>query len=179
MPKFAATLASLLLIASSVGVNIARYPQVGQNITSSRTVDVPATPNSRPAANQPDLVETAGSSSLPASKPQDEPAKPPQAAAVTSAKKVASGSGHIIAHSDSKLKVAVNRPPLQLTIEILDVQPMVPLTSQPTLANAASPPARLDEVNRLPPVAKAPPVIDELQAMAGDAAEQYPATSTP
>ena len=36
MPKLAATLASLLLIASSIGVNIARYPQVG------RTLDPPS-----------------------------------------------------------------------------------------------------------------------------------------
>ena len=35
MPKLAATLASFLLIASSIGVNIARYPQVGRTMDAA------------------------------------------------------------------------------------------------------------------------------------------------
>ena len=35
MPRLAATLASILLIASSIGVNIVRYPQVGRSIEPS------------------------------------------------------------------------------------------------------------------------------------------------
>jgi hypothetical protein len=50
MPRFAAILASLLLIASSIGVNIARYPMVGamveglEDMQASRSVAAPPAP---------------------------------------------------------------------------------------------------------------------------------------
>ena len=49
VPKLAATLASLLLIASSIGVNIARYPQVGRIIDAGPPTATAAIANSEPA----------------------------------------------------------------------------------------------------------------------------------
>ena len=43
MPKFAATLASLLLIASSIGVNIARYFQVGRTVYAGQPTETAET----------------------------------------------------------------------------------------------------------------------------------------
>ena len=139
MPKLAATLASLLLIACSIGVNIARYPQVG------RALDPPcaatAEPaNLSPAASQTPPVETTDKADL-------TPVKPEVAAPVAEEAKPAAGERESRAVSAA----APSAPPAQtdLTVPIVDVRPMAPAGRQ---ANGGGSPAGDGEVRRLPAV---------------------------
>jgi len=173
LPKFAATLASLLLIASSIGVNIARYPQVGRTINAGQRTDVAEPIKSAPAAEESSRVETANQDSLAANKIEIEPAKSPQVAAVApleparveefSAPQPAAGNPH---------------SPSGSNVPILDVRPMVPVASL-RAAGESEPPGSSDEVRRLPPVEPSVFAVDESQAAGSGDPQPYLATSTP
>jgi hypothetical protein len=171
MPKFAATLASLLLIASSIGVNIARYPQVGRIVDAGQPTEVVDTARSTPPAQQSSCVETANVDPSPTRKSEIEPAKPPQAAAVAPAEPPRPSDP-----VDAKPVAPTPTPQPQPAATILDVRPMVPVAS---LQAATDPPTGNDEVRRLPPLEPAGSAIAELRAGQPDETESYTTTSTP
>jgi len=174
MPKFAATLASLLLIASSIGVNIARYPQVGRPVDTRQRTDSAESADSAPAAQQLSRVETSNPASLSASETEIQPAKSPQSAVVAPTE-----IARVEEHGDSR--PATSTPPSLPAppLPILDVRPMVPVTNLRATADAADSPTGYDEVRRLPPVERGIPAVADLQTAGTDAAAAYPATSTP
>jgi hypothetical protein len=173
VPKFAATLTSLLLIASSIGVNIARYPQVGQPVEAVERTGAAETANSAPAEQQPGLVETANPHCLPPREIAVDPAGSPQAAAV------AAGPTPVEGNLDLRRAAGIVGPQADRTVAILDVRPMVPVASLPTAGGVGEPPAGYHEVQRLPPVEPSAPTVADLQAAGPDAVGPYPATSTP
>ena len=173
MPKFAATLASLLLIASSIGVNIARYPQVGRSIEAEQRTDSAEPMNSAQAATQSSRVETANPESSPISESQNEPAKPPQIFAVPAkdtevAKSNTANPANSAAHAEPGPAVP-----------ILDMRPLVPVASLQAVSGRVEPPKVYDEVRRLPPVEPGVFPLAEIQATGPDEAQPYPTTSTP
>ena len=174
VPKFAATLASLLLIASSIGVNIARYPQVGRTIDAGQRTDAAETANSAPAAQQSDLMETPNSDSLPSRDAAIEPARLSQVSAVAPPE-----NARVEKPFDPKPVAGATRTQPPPALPILDVRPLVPVASLPTAAGAAGPPAGYDEVRRLPPVEPGTGAVAEHQAAGSDEARSYTATSTP
>ncbi len=179
MPKFAATLASLLLIASSIGVNIARYPQVGRTVDPPQPSDAtqstnPAAANRASAAQSSSLAERANPDSLPASDREFEAAKSPEAGAGDSL-----GNAQIQQPRDSRLGPGTAPARPQLAAAILDVRPMVPVASLPAARGPADLPAGNDEVRRLPPVQPNVSAIADPQAAGPDEARPYAATSTP
>ena len=174
VPKFAATLASLLLIASSIGVNIARYPQVGRTVDAGQRTDAPETTSPAPAAQQASPVETIHPDSLPARETEIEPAKSPQVAEVAPAEKP-----RVEEPLDPKPPAGAARPQPAPAATILDVRPMVPVAGLGTVAGTADPPAGYDDLQRLPPVEPTVSAVTELQALGPDEAQPYTATSTP
>lgn len=163
MPKFAATLASLLLIASSIGVNIARYPQVGRSVEPAEQVGAAETANSTPVSQQSDLVETANPDALPGRR-ATEPAQPSQAVPVAP-----------LASPPVEGAPRAQGP----AVAILDVRAMVPVAGLPAVGGTASPPTAFDEVRRLPPIELSASAASDLQETRPNLAEPYPATSTP
>ncbi len=174
LQKLAATLASLLLIASSIGVNIARYPQVGRTVDAGSPTDAAQPVNSAPVAQQASLVETAKPDSLPVGKPEIEPAKSPQAAAVAAPENM-----RVEGPCDSKPVAGNAGPQPEPTVAILEVRPMIPIASLPAVADGCDPPASDDELRRLPPAAPGVSPVTGLQAARPDEAQPYPVTSTP
>ena len=174
MPKFAATLASLLLIASSIGVNIARYPQVGRPVDASQRTDAAETANSSPLAQQSGPVETGNPGPLPAREMIIEPEKSPQVPAVSAAKNAQDEKPF-----SAKPATGTARPQPGPPVSILDVRPLVPVASLRATAGEANPPAHYDEVQRLPPLEQNGSAIAEPQAAGPDDTQSYTATSTP
>ncbi len=171
MPKIAATLASLLLIASSIGVNIARYPQVGRAVDAAQRSDATEMENSARKSQPSGLVEGARPDCLPANEPQVDPPRPPQAGAAGPAE-----IAGVQQPNDSKPAVGSQPQP---AATILDVRPMVPVASLQAVAGQAEPLVDHAEVRRLPPVEPGGAVVADLQAGGGDEAAPYPATVTP
>ncbi len=164
VPKFAATLASLLLIASSIGVNIARYPEVGRSVEPAVQTGAAETTNSTPPAQQSDLGERANPDSL--------PRREITALAPTENRPIGGAL-------DSKAAAGTPRPQLGPAVAILDVQPRVPVAGLPTAGGGAIPPSGDGEVRRLPPIEPSTSTAGDLQDAWIDAAEPYPATATP
>ena len=174
VPRLAATLASLLLIASSIGVNIARYPQVGQTADTGQPADAAQPAPPVPAAQPASLVERTNPDPLPARETKIEPAKSPVLPAVAPAKNT-----HVAApvdpHPAAKMAPAQPEP----VVTILNVRPLVPIASLPIATGGAEPLAGSDEVRRLPPVKPGVSAIPEIPAGGSDGARPYPATGTP
>ncbi len=173
MPKFAATLASLLLIASAIGINIARYPQVGRTVDTGQRTDSAEPTKSAPVAEEPSRVEMANPDSLTASNIKIEPAKPPQVVAVVPPK-----TARVEESVSPKPAADVARLKPEPVVSILDVRPMVPVARLRTTGEADPPPGS-DEVRRLPPVEPSGSAVPEIQATGSDNALPYIATSTP
>ena len=175
MPKVAATLASLLLIASSIGVNIARYPQVGRTVDAGQRPDAVETANSAPAQQQANVVEPASPNPQLTSKAEIEPAQPAQAAAVAVAENLRaeeSNTSQPIADS-AQLKSAGLVP-------ILGVRPMAPIVGTQPALDSPGMPEDVDAVRRLPPIDPNVPTAADYQAVETEkATTAYPATSTP
>jgi hypothetical protein len=174
VPKFSATLASLLLIASSIGVNIARYPQVGRTVDAGQRTDAAGTVTPAQTVQQPRIVETANLDSLPASETRIESARSSQVAAVAPTENPR-GEGSF--NPKPAVGTALSQP--LPAVPILDVRPMVPIANLPAAAAAADPLAAANQVQRLPPVEPTVSAAGEFQAARPDEAGQYPATSTP
>jgi hypothetical protein len=174
VPKFAATLASLLLIASSIGINIARYPQVGRTIDAEHRADVAQPSNSAPTAQQPSIVESPNPNSPQASEAEIGPAKSSQVAAVAPVE-----SPHFEEPLIPKPAASPIRSQPQPAVPILDARPMIPVARLRKLAGEADPPAGYDEVLRLPPVEPNVSPLAEPQSAGPDENGPYPATSTP
>ncbi len=174
MPKFAATLASLLLIASSIGVNIARYPQVGRTLNAGQRSDAAELANSATVAQHSGPVATVNPDSLPAHKTEIEPAKSLHVAAAARLEKAC-----VETPCDSELAPVANRPQPVPALPIVDVRPMVPVAGLPTATGEANPPAGRDEVRRLPPVEPSASAVADVSAAEPDEAQPYTATSTP
>ncbi len=162
VPKLAATLASLLLIASSIGVNIARYPQVGRIIDAGPPTATAAIANSEPARSPQIAVITPAENARVGGPFDPTPAAGPAEAAGAAPSTLGPGR-------ESRTETAVT---------ILDVRPMVPVAGVQS-AGASDPTAGPDEVRRLPPVEPSVPAVDDLQAAGPDETGQYPATATP
>ena len=174
VPNFAATLASLLLIASAIGINIARYPQVGRTVDAGQRTDAAETPNSTSTAQAADRPEAADPNLLPRNEVEIEPQKLRPAAPVVSAVHT-----HAEKHRNPKAKAG---PPCirpELAVAILDVQPIIPISSPQPASDATNSPAVYDEVRRLPPVEQSGSAIAEIQALRLDEAQPYTTTSTP
>ncbi len=175
MPKVAATLASLLLIASSIGVNIARYPQVGRSVDAGQRPDAIEPANSAPAQQQANVVEPATPNPLPTSKAEIEPAKPRQAAAVPVAE-------NLQAEESNTSQPIADTAQLKSTglVPILGVRPMAPIVGTQPAVDSLGMPVDIDAVRRLPPVDPSVPTAADYQPGEMDkAATAYPATSTP
>lgn len=175
VPKLAATLASLLLISSSIGVNIARYPQVGRMADPNERIDTTATakvsPDS-PPAQQASRDETASPDSSLARETQIEPARSPQVAAPAKNTKV---EARIDPHAESAT-AGLQRPP---AVPILGVQPMVPIASLRPAGTVADAPASYDDVRRLPPVDSSGLTVADSETAEFGETLPYPATVTP
>jgi hypothetical protein len=161
--KFAATLASLLLIASSIGVNIARYPKVGMAEVGMLDGQPPQT-NSAPTLNP-------VSPAQPESAPQvaREVASPVPAAAQPE------DSHGADLPSSSPNPTFASVPPRHSEVPILDVRPLVPVVR---MESAAGPSGGYEGLQRLPPVDPNAPAIAESTAGPAECAP-YPTTSTP
>ena len=172
MPKFAATLASLLLITSSIGVNIARYPKVGRTLEAEQRTDAAELANSMPSAPQSSQVETAHPDSLPARDIEVQPETSTQVTAVARAEIARTEE-----HDNTKPAAdAAHSMPVS-PLPILDVRPLVPVATMRAAAADITP--GYDEVRRLPPVESGvPPVADSLAAGSYES-QPYPTTSTP
>jgi hypothetical protein len=175
LPNFASTLASLLLIASSIGVNIARYPQVGRTIddapagtVTQAKAAVPAdAPPLTPASNG---LKAENPGALGASGIEPEPAKSLQFAAGGAA-----DSPQGTKRRDPDMAVVPVPSAPRTEVPILDVRPLIPVASP----EAASSGAELNSLRRLPPVVgNAWPSAPQLDAVPG-AREPYPETATP
>ena len=173
VPKYAATLASLLLIAGSIGVNIARYPQVGRTADARQPTDAAQPANAALAAPRLIPVETANPDPLPVRKTEIEPVRHPQGSEIARAENVP-----VEAPLDPKPATGSAHPRPVPAVTILDVRPMVPIASLPAVAGVATLPADSDEVRRLPPVEPGVSAITEIQT-GGHGAQSYTATSTP
>lgn len=174
VPRIAATLASLLLIVSSIGVNIARYPIVSQMVGG---LDHPSSPVAKadspgevaPAPQQPaKKAITAAKPAVPAEHRRSK--KMPQASVSPTAK------APIAAATVVDVSPAAAATPAPMG-RILDVGPLVPVVQ----AGQPAEPARIaqvdDEVRRLPAV---DPVVPATQPMAGEGPRQsYLMTATP
>lgn len=171
MPKFASTLASLLLIASSIGVNIARYPQVGRTVGSVPPADPAKSADSVPGANPADGIKAANPDSSSADPIACEPAKPSQA----------------IADARAGGAKAIDLPPVasqalsgaQAVVPIVDVRPMLPVARLQAATSTAISPAGYDEVQRLPAVDPSVSATRVVQSTGSDDAKLYPTTATP
>ncbi len=166
MPKLAATLASILLIASSIGVNIARYPQVGRTIDPARA-GAAETASALQAADETPRVEKAAAELLPAK----------LEAAATAARDTRQGTANGELAADRMVAVAP-RPVQQQSsgdIAIVDVRPMVSVQEAQS-ANSESP-ASQHRVERLPNIDSG----EQLSSDSGSINEElsYPATNTP
>ncbi|MGO9113481.1 MAG: hypothetical protein ACLP9L_29980 [Thermoguttaceae bacterium] len=174
MSKLAATLASLLLIASSVGVNIARYPQVGRTVDAEQRSDATGAANSAPLAPQSSFAEKANPDSLSASEAQVEPAKPPK---VDASAPVENAGAEPLCGSKQAAGTALSG--IGSAATILDVRPMVPVATLRAVGSLADPPVGYDEVRRLPPVEPSVSAVADPQTAGSDVAESYTATATP
>jgi hypothetical protein len=170
VPKFAATLASLLLIASSVGVNIARYPQVGrtadvESFSQETTVTQPVA--NQPHANQPMVDRAAVNGAQPQAEvlPENLPqvaatcprAQPDVATPVPQSPTIAAGTV------------------LQREVPILEVRPMVPVVRLQETGKSAD----FNGLRRLSPVDPHLSADAENATEGPGAREPYPATATP
>ena len=174
MPKFAATLASLLLIASSIGINIARYPQVGRTIDAGQRIDMAQAENSALNAQPSSRLETANPDSLLASKTDIQPENSPQIATAAPAE-----IARVKEPDYLKPPAVTGQSQPEPLLPILNVRPMVPATTLQETGASANPPVGPDEVRRLPPVDPGLSAVADLQATASDEVVQYPASSTP
>ena len=164
MPRLAATLASLLLIASSIGVNIARYPSVGRPLDppSAGTVEAaspPQTASTAPAAEKADIDQSPGKPNTPATRE----ARP----------NVANND----LPSDRMVAVAPLPPAAQTdgNVPIVDVRPMV--SGGDTQANVTETSMNRSRVQRLPAVDSGSQF--QLEADSAVDGKGYSTTSTP
>ena len=120
MSRIPLTLASLLLIASSIGVNIARYPQVGHTVDSGSRTDPAKVEEPFPATNPADSLETEKPS-------QGAVAARPENTKVQS--ETAARSVEDKAPSDRSPAAGQAISSLQSAVTILDVRPMIPVAT--------------------------------------------------
>jgi hypothetical protein len=164
VPKFAATLASLLLIASSIGVNIARYPQVGPTAANEPPINAIANGSNDPG--EAGLTQSTTAVDL-ASSPEAKNRSP------------LTKSGAELPERRPPVAVAnradVPPPPQGREVPILDVRPLVPVGRKQTTGS----PAEFSELHRLPAVDPAISACAENAATGIDANATYPATITP
>ncbi len=172
MPKLASTLASLLLIASSIGVNAVRYPQVGRAI-EPHTATAAESANSPPAAsgqlasqNPPVDTSEAGT---PAPTPQtirmDAEQLPPTAPEFQQSPVFAAAPAERAP------------PPANVTVPIVDVRPMVPVAD--LTANNGGSAMTVGAVSRLPPVEISGMAASDTDSARPSFASAYPTTATP
>jgi len=167
MPKIAATLASLLLIASSIGVNIARYPQVGRTLVpapaeAAGTVNPSPTGDSRSTADESPRVETANTT---------DPNPVKTATALPTAEEQQRLVKRALPVEPVSAKPAAPVP-METTVPIVDVRPVARTGHQ---ANGSDSPPEDGEVRRLPSVE----VTGFRNADSEVIAANYPTTATP
>jgi hypothetical protein len=158
VPRIAATLASLLLIVCSIGVNIARYPIVSQMVSGLDSPSTPVASAEPPAAAEP-APQPPVKLTPPMAKPAAEASPAPAANRPSPAAKK-SRTPPLSQPAKSAAKPARVPTAVTASIEnpmpvgrILDVRPLVPVVP----AAETGEPARLarvdqagDEVRRLP-----------------------------
>jgi len=173
LPKLVATLASLLLIASAIGTNIARYPQVGRTLETGPRTD--SAEPAKPAPEESSRVEIANPDSLAASKFEVEPAKPPQVVAVAPPK-TARVEETVVPKPAPAADADRLKP--ESVVSILDVRPIVPVAGLRATGETDPLPGS-EEMRRLPPVEPSGPAVAEIQTAGSHDALPYVATSTP
>ncbi len=166
MPKIAATMASLLLIASSIGVNIARYPQVGRTLVpapaeAAGTVNPSPAGDSRSTADESPRVETANTT---------DPQRVKTATVLPTAEEQRLVKQELPAVSVSAKPAAP--VPMEAKVPIIDVRPVARTGHQ---ANGSDCPPEDDEVRRLPTVE----VTGFSNADSEVTFANYPTTGTP
>jgi hypothetical protein len=176
VPRIAAALASLLLVASSIGVNIARYPTVGQTVGGAAPVALSASTAPTPVAQAVAPARPAATAKPTA--PPALPEKPAVAVVSSPPAKPVSAKPAAVATPPKKPATTVADSSVP-TGHILAVHPLVP--SNPFSARAeASPPATAAEmVVRLPPVDPAAPIDDAASTSNADPPSPYLVTDTP
>jgi hypothetical protein len=166
VPRLAATLASLLLIASSIGVNIARYPRVGRTMDATAAGAAETASPSQTASEAP-RVEKPEANQLPL---RPEVAAP---AVRETLPDVASGDPH----SDRMVALAPQPVAAQkdTSVPIVDVRPMVSVGDAPTIGMES--PVNPSRFQRLPPVESSGQV--SFDGGVTDDGASYPTTATP
>jgi hypothetical protein len=170
VPKLAATLASLLLIASSIGVNIARYPQVGRTadvepLSQETAVTQPVA--KQPAASQPSVDREAVNGGQPRATVL--PENLPQVAAASP-----KAEPDVETPAAQSPAIAAGIVP-QREVPILEVRPMVPVVRLQETGTSAD----FYGLLRLPPVDPHLFAGAESAPEVPDASGHYPATATP
>ena len=154
MPKSAATIFGLVLVAVSIGFNIWRYPIVWRMTTSTASpatktaATPPATPRPAPAAVEPARSSVATSAVQPIELPPPKPesATPP----LTLARSETPTPIPSVAKSPTAdaMATAEQRPPAPDNLE----KPLVPIPRITTTARPVGSPEAAKDVLRLPPV---------------------------
>jgi hypothetical protein len=164
VPKLAATLASLLLIASSIGVNIARYPQVGRladpgTAAAAEPENSPPPAIGRPASQTPPAGAESGTRVA-----EEWPPRP---------------ADHLPPAGFPTIQTAQPAPPVQpeVAVPIVDVRPMVPVAN--LAADRGNFATGANDFLRLPPVEFNGAAMRDLGSAQTLDASAYPSTSTP
>jgi hypothetical protein len=173
VPKLAANLASLLLIASSIGVNMARYPQIGQAVDKGQPADGAHAVDTARSPEPSIVIQGESENALAATATVADATTPRQAKAVTAVDKPQD-------ESPSDSLPVVNPLPAQPAPEatILEVRPLVPVPGLRTAPATADVSNLRDEVRRLPPVDSEVPGV-EVSSPDNPVKSLYPGTSTP
>jgi hypothetical protein len=166
VPRLAATLASLLLIASSIGVNITRYPKVGHSIDPA-FAGAAETPTVSPSASEASRVDKADANQLSA---KPEFAAPTAHETQPRAVNNDSPTDHVAAVVPQPTTAQADG-----NVPIVDVRPMVSVGDAPSSGTEA--PANQNGVQRLPTVANGNQFPPEPNS--ADVGESYPTTATP
>lgn len=178
MPKLAATLASLILIASSIGVNIARYPNVGRTAEPGSASAVEPATSPAPASGCPASESPATSQTQPVDTPdRDMPAAKADAAPAT---ETPSPPAQEPQQGEQSPLVQAGRPAADVqadtVVPITDVRPMAPVGN---LTGSSGDLPRAGEIRRLPPVDFAASTVTDFGPVQSLSTSAYPRTSTP
>ena len=194
MPRIAATLASLVLAASAIGVNVAQYPIVWQMVngpdrpnsqavaakSAPAAATLPAAPLQPAAPNAVERPKDAAQKT--ASTESAPPHKPPPAAEKASAGTGSQGAEKPAAAAEAQgaIKPAVAAGHDEPVTHIVGTRPLVPVVMAGLSSQSQAPPGADYQVRRLPPADPAAFAAQPAPSAAmADAPPAYPCTRTP
>ena len=167
VPRLAATLAAILLIASSIGINVARYPRVGRTIDPAPAAAAESASPSQTADEAPRAEKRVDRDESPVRPQVADPAAREARPVVADGEPTA----------DRMVAVTPQTMPAQIdkSVPIVDVRPMV--SASDTQTSCTDSPANAKRFQRLPPVESNGQF--SLESGVADDGAGYPATATP